>query len=365
MSRFELLVGSAEFWHRLQRDIGRASRRVLIQAMTFEGDETGKAAASAVEASRAQDRRILVDRFTDYFVSDRFVYGPARLGRAFRREVEDTRAMFDRLAAVGVGVRSTNPVGFLLHRFPNRNHKKLMITDGVAYLGGINFSDHNYAWHDLMVRIDDCDIADALAQDFDATWRGSSPSRIESYDDITLYFLDGRNNGGVFAELMQRVRRARRSIRVISPYLTFPFCEELRDVVREGVQVTLFTPDANNKRTVRDYLMWEAGRSGYEVRLYHAMSHLKAMLIDGEALVVGSSNFDFVSYHSQEELVAVIEDPELVREFNDRVLDKDLGSTRPMRGSDISSLRGALSFGVLKIAAGLCRVNRRAARGAR
>ena len=39
--RYELLVGSESFWRRARTDIERAKRRVHVQALTFEGDETG------------------------------------------------------------------------------------------------------------------------------------------------------------------------------------------------------------------------------------------------------------------------------------------------------------------------------------
>ena len=59
--RFELLVGSVAFWQRAGQDIAAARRRVLVQAMTFEGDAAGQSVARAVADSSAADRRVLVD----------------------------------------------------------------------------------------------------------------------------------------------------------------------------------------------------------------------------------------------------------------------------------------------------------------
>jgi hypothetical protein len=45
--------------------------------------------------------------------------------------------------------------------------KKLALVDGrVAYLGGINFSEHNFAWHDMMFRFEDAGLAGFLASRF-------------------------------------------------------------------------------------------------------------------------------------------------------------------------------------------------------
>jgi cardiolipin synthase len=58
------------------------------------------------------------------------------------------------------------------------------------------------------------------------------------------------------------------------------------------------------------------------------MSHLKAMLIDGEYLIAGSSNFDYLSYRIHQELLAVITNPAIVADFSRRVMAPDLANAR-------------------------------------
>ncbi len=350
MSRFELLVGSDAFWERARHDIARARQRVLIQAMTFEGDRTGLAVADAIARSRAEDRRVLVDTYSRYIVSDRFVFSPfARRDRAFREEVRETAAMFERrLPQAGVGVVFTNPLGFLLSRFPARNHKKLLVMDGVAYIGGINFSDHNFAWHDLMVRCEDVAIADYLSEDFTRTFHGEPLASEALFGDAELYSMSGVANELLFDRLLQRVQQAKKRIDVFSPYLTFPFCESLAEARKRGVAVVVYTPLANNKGIIRDYLLWAAERFGFTVRLYDRMSHLKAMLIDDEALVVGSSNFDFVSYHTQAEYMAVLTSPEVVAAFRSAVLEPD--DALAIDAVPADPVRGPIAFAMLKVA---------------
>ena len=72
-AKVELTVGSEEFWRRASADIAAARDRVLIQAMTFEGDAAGQAVAGAVIASPAQERRVLVDDYTRHVVNDTFL----------------------------------------------------------------------------------------------------------------------------------------------------------------------------------------------------------------------------------------------------------------------------------------------------
>jgi cardiolipin synthase len=323
----EVLIGASRFWERAAADIASARRRVLVQAMTFEGDTTGQAVAAALQKSQARERKVLVDDYSRVVVSDRFVLSPHYLASAsFRAEVRATGDMFRALAAGGVGVRRTNPVAGKVYRYGLRNHKKLIVADEVAYIGGVNFSDHNFAWHDLMLRIEGAGPADFLADDFGATWESRAAFAEARFGPVGLYALDGRHNAAGFADLFEAIARAERRIDVVSPYLSFPFAEALGAAGRRGVVVEVLAPSANNKPMVRHYLLDAARRLGFALRLVPGMFHLKAMLIDGRLLVLGSSNFDFPSYYSMEEFLALIEEPGVIDTFRDTVL-------RPLRAA--------------------------------
>ena len=341
MAKYTLLVGSAAFMASAAADMAAARRRLLVQAMTFEGDEAGLGVGRSVLASPAADRRVLVDDYTRFVLSDRFVYSPHSLLDAdFRAELKATRAMFEAMLEGGVGVRVTNPAGTLLLGFPFRNHKKLIVSDNAAYLGGINFSDHNFAWKDLMLRVDDARITDLLAADFDATFQGRGRSWRARLGDIALYGLDGRDNHQGFGDVFAAIEAARREISVVSPYLTFPFADALARAAARGVEVTLLAPLANNKPTVRDYQVWFCARAGLRLRLTREMIHLKAMVIDEATLVLGSSNFDFVSYRIEEELLAIVSNAELAADFRARVLEPMLADALPDSAAPSDRWRG-------------------------
>jgi cardiolipin synthase len=365
VTTFELLIGAPAFWARAARDIERARGRVLVQAMTFEGDSAGRAVADALTAASARDRRVLVDDYSRFVVSDRWVGGRReKLPSALRAEVEATHAMFDELITAGVGVRRTNPIGRLFTNYPARNHKKLIVADDVAYIGGINFSDHNFAWHDFMLRIEGGGAADWLALDFEATWCGRSRAGHADLPGLTLWSLDGRSNAVAFGDLMAMIEAARREIVVISPYLTFPVTGALTRAARRGVRVRLITPWPNNKPTVRDHLLAAARRAGFEVTLLGEMIHLKGLLLDGERLVIGSSNFDFVSLAAEEELMAVVDDPAIIADFEARIVRPALDNALQGDAPRISPIRGWIAAGALRIAQGVAMTARTARRTA-
>jgi len=346
--RFDLLVGSAAFWQRAACDIAAARRRVLIQAMTFEGDGAGQAVAQAVVQSPAADRRVLVDDYTRHVINDTFL----ALSRdpAIHAEAEETWAMFDGLVAAGVGLRLSNPIGRNPLRYAARNHKKLLVMDDAVWLGGINFSDHNYAWHDMMLRIEHPAIADWMAAEFTRDWSGEVATSAAALAGVELLSLDGSDNPRGFAPLLDAFANARRSIEVISAYPTFPFVEAMARAARNGARVTIHTPRPNNKPVIRDYLLGAAAPAGVDLRLTPTMTHAKAALIDGEALVLGSSNFDFVSHRANAEYVATIRDPALIAEFEERMLAPARAGSTPPEPGDFSGWRSWKARAALRTA---------------
>ena len=318
MARYELLVGSAKFLARASQDMAEAKHRVLVQAMTFEGDAAGQSVAAAIGASQAADRRVLVDDYTRHVINDRFL--AMTRDPVLHAEAAATTAMFKGLIAGGAGLRVTNPVGGNPLRYPLRNHKKLLVVDDAAYLGGINFSDHNFEWHDLMVRVEDADVAAWCAEGFEADWAGQPQSRAGTLLGIELIDATGQGNPAAFAPVIAALSSAKRSLEVVSAYPTFPFVDAMAVSAQNGADVKLYTPRPNNKPIVRDYLLAVAGQSGIALRLTPMMTHAKAALIDGEVLVLGSSNFDFVSNRTNSEYVAIVRDAALVAAFEKQVL---------------------------------------------
>ena len=328
----QLKVDSTEFWTSLKQDIAEAQDYVYVQTLSFEGDRAGKGLTEALLSTAAADKRITVDSFSKVIINDKFIQAPTHIfDRELHREVADTAQMMQDLAEGDVQVKYTNPVGLFFHKILARNHKKLIVIDDrITYIGGINFSEHNFEWHDLMIRLDDPTIAQFAKQDFLNTWSAKDFAGIHKFNLADFYMFDGRHNQPIWDEVFKLLDNAETEITIQSPYFSFPFYEKIGSLTRKGVKVTYITPESNNRKILDGYNRWECQQHNIDLRLYRGrMTHLKSILIDDKYLLLGSANFDFVSYYFDAEIVAVIQDPAVIAEFKRRIVDVDLRNTIP------------------------------------
>jgi cardiolipin synthase len=335
-----LLIDSPAFMEQLEHDLGQATRSVCVQTMSFEGDDAGRRLARLLIGRKDLERTLIIDRYSLFYLNDRFLPTPWNVVSAsLWRELGQTLRLVRQLQRDGVDVCWTNPVGLLLRRFVSRNHKKsVLIDDRIAYFGGVNFCDHNFGWHDVMLRVEDERVGAFLREDIRATLRGENLSTRRDFGDIEIVLLDGAQNPRLNEPILQLIRDARESIVVQSAYLSFPFYEHLAQAVRRGVAVTLLAPERNNKPKMNAYTQWAAADAGVTLRLYSGgMSHIKAMLVDDTALVTGSSNFDFLSFQVQQEVVAIVRSRPVIEQYRRDVLEPDLarcvGPTRAISPS--------------------------------
>src|SRR5450432_1589661 len=209
--RFQLLVDFDSFWESLSRDIHQAEDYTFVQTFSFEGDRIGKLLADSLSASTCRDKRLLVDSFSKVVLSDKFLYAPGNWGDAdLRHEAGETRWLHATLAEAAVLIKYGNPFGLSPRRFLTRNHKKLIVIDDrVAYIGGINFSEHNAAWHDMMLRIEDGDVAKFFRADFLGGWQGQSERATKSFAGLDLHALNGRANAKTFGKVLELIDGAK------------------------------------------------------------------------------------------------------------------------------------------------------------
>ncbi len=319
----KVLLGAQSFMEDFNEKAQEAKNSIYVQAMTFEGDAAGEQLIDIMLRAPAKDKKLLVDNYSNAVINDSFIISPKYLrDKAFREEITNTKAIIKKARENGIEVTFTNPLGFLGHRYPLRNHKKMVVIDEkISYLGGINFSDHNFEWHDMMIALEDESIGGAIANDFKMTWQGKNQSASANVGDSTIYFFNGVKSTDLYNKLFRVIKSAKRTVEVISPYVSNPLLNVLKGASNNGVKVSIISPEKNNKGIFKNILLSELEKGYFKMYEYPGMSHLKAILIDGEILLFGSSNYDIVSYYWEQEIVLESHDQELIVRFSNEVLN--------------------------------------------
>ena len=225
--------------------------------------------------------------------------------------------MYRRLVAGGVEVVFTNPNGPFGVAALARNHKKLFVIDDTCYLGGINVSDHNYAWHDFMVATDRPDLVAAVVADFSHTMDGqriSVAGPILTNDAIETVFDD-------------MVLSAKRRLVVASPYAIDRRLARLMHASAAASKTAIVAVENNFLFLdwITPYVTERLARAGVDLRTYGNFSHAKFVLSD-DRLLVGSSNYGRHSFWCNQEIGLVIDDPGFVEGFAGAML----GDLRPV-----------------------------------
>ncbi len=335
---YKLLI-DGEFKKEFFKSLKNAKSHVELQFMTFDGDSVGLKVSQILKklVKRGVRARVLIDYFADIWVSDKPTWK-----MEVRKEAKRTKKMFEDLEKNGVKIKRTNKLGVLMMKILRRNHKKIVIIDGAAFIGGFNISEHNFEWHDFMVKITGREVG-WLLNDFNNTWDGK---RYKSNNTI----LTGRR---LFKIYKQCLFNAKREVLITSPYiLDKPSVDLFLRVAKKGVKVKVLTLKKNNFlnfRLTKTYLINKMLRHGIEVYYYKRFSHGKCLLVDGTAAIFGSSNFGYQGRMTQEDVCMLSNNAALIKSFETRLFNKDLASS-VKAGYESSNHIGSFMASLLVIA---------------
>jgi cardiolipin synthase len=329
MCAVELLAGAPAFMRRLEDRAETCRDRLWVQFSTFEGDTSGTALADVLmaRAKEGVDVRFLVDHYSDVIANDILPFMAHRRSE-LQAERQRTAALLGRMTDAGVRIVRTAPVGRFRQHLLYRDHRKIVVIDDRAFVGGLNVSDHNFAWRDFMVELDGPIVAD-VAADFDATWSGTpgTPAPHPGSGDVVITHAPGHE--AIATEAIQMIDGARSTVRIESPSLLGDDIEgALARAASRGVAVDAVVPARHNRlifRVWRRAMLRRLARAGVTVHRYDGsggMTHAKALVVDDERATFGSFNFFELESMTQKELNVFTSDPKLVRELA-QFLDDD------------------------------------------
>ncbi|MDF1488118.1 cardiolipin synthase [Tessaracoccus caeni] len=312
---------------RMLADMEKAERYILFEYFIVAAGEMWDQMFDVMRRKAAQgvDVRVLYDDLGSHFV----------LPRDFHKKLHEA----------GIKVQAVNPLGVRLRlRYNNRNHRKILVIDGVvSYTGGINIADEYINaivkfghWKDTVVRLEGPATWSFVAM-FLSVW-----SFVDETADYTDFMPvgDTRQDGdwGVVQPFddspfdnipvgeeayLGMINRARQYVDIFTPYLIIDarMLEGLKHAAMSGIRVRIVTPHIPDKKLVfevtRAYYhpLVEAGVEIYEYT--PGFMHAKQIVVDGRSGIIGTINFDYRSFFLHQECAVWLYESPVLKDMQD------------------------------------------------
>jgi cardiolipin synthase len=303
--------------------IGAAKDHINLETYIFDQDELGiKFADLLIERQRAG-------------VQVNVIYDSVGT-------IGTPQAFFDKMRDAGIQLLAFNPVNpmKLLGSWApnNRDHRKILIVDGiVAFTGGVNISN-TYAtsslfrskgrrnaevgWRDTHVKIEGPAVA-ALQWVFINNWASQNspslpdrnffpPLQVAGDKLVRVLASEPGSDHEIYKAYVLAIQEAKKTVHITSAYFVpdVQILRALSDAARRGVDVKIILPGVTDSD-----LMFYAARSFYsemlasDIRIFQlqiAILHAKTAVIDGFWSTVGSTNFDTRSFLHNSEINVVV-----------------------------------------------------------
>lgn len=218
--------------------------------------------------------------------------------------VTPSRRSAARLDGLGVPERAY-PVDDAVHQI---DHVKLLIADGVAAVGGMNWGAHSDRNHDFVLETRVASDLARLTAIFEQDWgrSGGLPTPLRAVAGAIAQTAPGAEIRNMLEDAMHRARH-----RVLAEVFTLTDSEILAELTaahRRGTDVRVLL-DPNQSYNRHSFTLLRG--AGVSVRWYPipkgALLHAKAGLFDGE-LIVGSANWTRSGLGTNHELDIETED---------------------------------------------------------
>jgi cardiolipin synthase len=339
------VVRAVRFWRnrvRRVRDVSPPSHNNRVRLL-HDGIEALPAMLDAIAAARQE---VLLEMY--WFGSDRTgqrfadaLMERARAGVTVRvsydavGSLEAGTAMFDEMSAAGVEVHEFNPIApwrqrFSFARINQRDHRKLLVIDGVlAITGGFNIGD---PWAPKEVggqafRDDGIEIVGSAALELRTLFYRifpaapgplTTPEMPPGDTLVTVLSTDlHAERRGIYDGYINAIARASRDIVIANSYF-IPARRvrlALARAVLRGVRVRVLMPrdtDVRLAQLASRHLYTRLLRAGVELYEWAGgVLHSKTAAIDEEWCTVGSFNFDARSIYNNLELNIAVLDREV------------------------------------------------------
>jgi cardiolipin synthase A/B len=331
----ELIGGYQDSIDAMAHGIDSATRFVHVEFYIVSFDSTTAGFFAAME--RAVQRGVPVRLLTDFVASRRTVGN------------DETLAELDRIGVRWSYMLPVRPFKGDYQRPDLRNHRKLVVVDGVVgFMGSQNLIDRSYRseknlkrglqWQELMTRVTGPVVA-AINAVFISDWYLETDELLGEDENVPATAVpadrspdalvcqvvpsgpayDAENNLRLFLAL---VNSAQSKVIITSPYFVpdEAMMYAITSACFRGVDVHLFVSEIGDQGSV-----WHAQRSyyrdllraGVKIWLYPGpyILHSKHLSIDEDVAVIGSSNMDIRSFSLNAEVSLLVHGRSFVQQM--------------------------------------------------
>ena len=347
-NKLELYHNATPAYEAMLDAIGAAKHHVHMQFFIVRPDESGRRFIAALTAARKRG------------VEVRFLYDSVGSFTLWSSRLRELSTAGGKVAAF---LPILNPIYRL--RINLRNHRKILIVDGMAaFTGGLNIGEEYLGkcprfgyWRDTFLRVAGPAV-ESLQRVFLEDWHFATEELVRG----TAYYSSRAVVGGsstvqivhsgpdseykaIRETYFAGILNGRKRVWIASPY--FVPDPGLRDAIvlagRSGVDVRLlglFRPDKWLPFLAARYYWTDLLEAGVKVYQYaRGMMHSKFVVVDGEWASVGTANADNRSLYLNYEVNCLVYDPATVAELEAAFLrdlewsvrlDPKVYATRPL-----------------------------------
>ncbi len=327
-SEVKVLQNGEQLFPVLLEELEKAEKHIHMEYYIYENDEIGNKVKDVLIRKAAQG------------VEVRFIYddfGSLSIRRTLARE----------LRANGVEAHPFNRIRIIMlaNRLNYRNHRKIVVIDGVtSFVGGINVSDKyvngqgkSLYWRDTHLMIRGASSL-ALQQIFLADWNFCAGCEISVNRDyfpppepvegggkpvqVTASGPDSDRPNILYA-MIQAVSKARKEILITTPYYIpdSSLQEALIIAALSGVDVKLLVPSKGDSFFVSlasQSYFGELLAAGVKIYRYtKGFVHAKTLVVDRGIASIGTANMDLRSFDLNFEVAAFVYDREVAGRLAD------------------------------------------------
>lgn len=339
-SEIKLLNNGEVFFPLLFDEIRKAKKHIHIEFYIYEDDNIGN-----------QLKDLLIQKAKEG-VEIRFIYddfGSKSIRKTIAKELTKNGIQaypFHKIKLI-----------YLANRMNYRNHRKIVIIDGItSFIGGINVSDRyinnsedKLYWRDTNLMIKGFSSL-TLQRVFLSDWNFSSNENLtinanyfpfNEIENLENYYAQIVSSGpdsdlpNILYSIIQAVNSAQKEVLLTTPYYIpdTSLQEALIIAALSGIDIKLLVPKIGDSKIVNiatQSFFDDLLKAGVQIYLYEkGFIHAKTFVVDGKLASVGTANLDMRSFDLNFEVSALVYDKQIAQQVRNSFY-KDLENSIPI-----------------------------------